>query len=113
MHILDVASGDVRTEGMSYGMMIAVQMNKKEEFDRLSRPAADGEIWFATALLIAAHRWGNKRGIFNYHNEAQHILDIMIHKVDTSGYISRSMLIVCCLCAHVAGCMMLFRCCNG
>jgi oligosaccharide reducing-end xylanase len=34
-YILGIADGDVRSEGMSYGMMIAVQMNKQEEFDRL------------------------------------------------------------------------------
>jgi len=34
-YILDTGNGDVRTEGMSYGMMIAVQLDKKEEFDRL------------------------------------------------------------------------------
>lgn len=34
-YIQDIGNGDVRTEGMSYGMMIAVQMDKKEEFDRL------------------------------------------------------------------------------
>jgi len=34
-YIEDIGNGDVRSEGMSYGMMIAVQMNKKEEFDRL------------------------------------------------------------------------------
>ena len=34
-YIEDIGNGDVRTEGMSYGMMIAVQLNKKEEFDRL------------------------------------------------------------------------------
>ncbi len=28
-------SDDVRSEGMSYGMMIAVELNKKDEFDRL------------------------------------------------------------------------------
>jgi oligosaccharide reducing-end xylanase len=33
--IEDIGNGDVRTEGMSYGMMIAVQMDKKAEFDRL------------------------------------------------------------------------------
>ncbi len=31
----DTGNHDVRTEGMSYGMMMCVQMNKKEEFDRL------------------------------------------------------------------------------
>ena len=34
-YVTDVANHDVRTEGMSYGMMIAVQMNKKAEFDAL------------------------------------------------------------------------------
>lgn len=34
-YILDVNSQDVRSEGMSYGMMIAVQMNKKQEFDAM------------------------------------------------------------------------------
>lgn len=34
-YIEDIGNGDVRSEGMSYGMMIAVQLDKKEEFDRL------------------------------------------------------------------------------
>jgi len=34
-YIEDIGNGDVRSEGMSYGMMIAVQMDKQEEFDRL------------------------------------------------------------------------------
>lgn len=34
-YILDVNNGDVRTEGMSYGMMICVQLDHKREFDHL------------------------------------------------------------------------------
>ncbi|MFO7869588.1 MAG: glycosyl hydrolase family 8 [Bacteroidales bacterium] len=34
-YILDVNNNDVRTEGMSYGMMICLQLDKKEEFDKL------------------------------------------------------------------------------
>jgi len=34
-YIEDIGNGDVRSEGMSYGMLIAVQLDKKEEFDRL------------------------------------------------------------------------------
>ncbi len=34
-YIEDFNNRDIRTEGMSYGMMIAVQMNKKTEFDAL------------------------------------------------------------------------------
>ena len=35
MYVTDWANHDVRTEGMSYGMMIAVQLDKKAEFDAL------------------------------------------------------------------------------
>ena len=34
-YVTDWANHDVRTEGMSYGMMIAVQMNKKDDFGAL------------------------------------------------------------------------------
>jgi len=34
-YILDVNSDDVRSEGMSYGMMIAVQLDRKREFDAI------------------------------------------------------------------------------
>ncbi|MCR2806842.1 glycosyl hydrolase family 8 [Paenibacillus soyae] len=34
-YFLDTGNTDVRTEGMSYGMMMAVQMNDKNIFDRL------------------------------------------------------------------------------
>jgi oligosaccharide reducing-end xylanase len=34
-YITDIGNGDVRTEGMSYGMMIAVQLDKQDEFNRL------------------------------------------------------------------------------
>ena len=36
-YISDIKNHDARTEGMSYGMMIAVQMNRKDIFDRLWR----------------------------------------------------------------------------
>lgn len=48
-YIEDTGNHDARTEGMSYGMMICVQLNRKEEFDRLWKWAktymwmADGE----------------------------------------------------------------------
>src|SRR5580692_2111248 len=34
-YMTDWANNDARTEGMSYGMMIAVELNKKREFDAL------------------------------------------------------------------------------
>jgi oligosaccharide reducing-end xylanase len=44
--ITDIKHHDVRTEGLSYGMMIAVQMNKKTEFDALWN-------WSKTYLYVA------------------------------------------------------------
>jgi oligosaccharide reducing-end xylanase len=44
-YITDWANNDARTEGMSYGMMIAVQMDKKREFDALWN-------WSNTYMLI-------------------------------------------------------------
>jgi oligosaccharide reducing-end xylanase len=38
-YIRDILHGEVRTEGMGLGMMIAVQLDKREEFDRLWRYA--------------------------------------------------------------------------
>jgi oligosaccharide reducing-end xylanase len=35
MYVTDWANHDVRTEGMSYGMMIAVELDKKSEFDAI------------------------------------------------------------------------------
>jgi oligosaccharide reducing-end xylanase len=34
-YMMDIGNDDIRSEGMSYGMMIAVQLDRKEEFDRL------------------------------------------------------------------------------
>lgn len=36
-YVSDLKNHDARTEGMSYGMMVAVQLNKKDVFDRLWR----------------------------------------------------------------------------
>jgi oligosaccharide reducing-end xylanase len=100
-YVEDIGNGDVRSEGMSYGMMIAVQLDKQTEFDRLwtwvkkhmaqgtgkicwqnhtdgskmsSGGAPDGEEYFATALIFASKRWGNA-GKYNYSSEAQWILN--------------------------------------
>ena len=34
-YLEDTGNHDARTEGMSYGMMMCVQMDKKDEFDRI------------------------------------------------------------------------------
>lgn len=56
-YIEDIGHNDVRSEGMSYGMMIAVQMDKKEEFDRLWK-------WARTYMY---HTSGPYRGYFAWH----------------------------------------------
>ncbi|MFH1198183.1 MAG: glycosyl hydrolase family 8 [bacterium] len=53
-YIEDVLHKDVRSEGMSYGMMIAVQLDKKEEFDRLWK-------WAKTYMQ---HKNGRREGYF-------------------------------------------------
>jgi len=59
-YVCDVLHNDVRSEGISYGLMIAVQMNKKEEFDAIwnwamthmyiSKPDHPSEGYFAWSL---------------------------------------------------------------
>ena len=44
-YITDWANNDARTEGMSYGMMIAVQLDKKREFDAIWN-------WANTYMLV-------------------------------------------------------------
>ncbi|MEM8534495.1 MAG: CIA30 family protein [Chloroflexota bacterium] len=53
-YIWDVGSNDVRSEGQSYGMMIAVQLDKQEEFDRIWK-------WTKTYLQ---HQDGPREGYF-------------------------------------------------
>lgn len=116
-YILDVNNADIRSEGMSYGMMIAVQMDRRAEFDALwnwtrthmryregpragyfrwqcvpvrrcdrdAVPASDGEEYLATALLMAAGRWGNGEGLRDYAGAANDILDAMLHKEEMNG----------------------------
>lgn len=107
----DTGNIDARTEGMSYGMMMCVQLDKKEEFDRIWKwsmtnmymtegrhagyfawsckpsgeknaygPAPDGEEYYAMALFMAAARWGDSEGIYNYTEWARTILRDCIHR---------------------------------
>lgn len=55
-YILDVNNNDVRSEGMSYGMTIAVQLDKKEEFDRLWK-------WSRNRMYVSS---GQLAGYFNW-----------------------------------------------
>lgn len=53
-YVSDVKNNDVRTEGQSYGMMIAVQMNKQDLFNRIWR-------W---SKLYMMHKEGPSKGLF-------------------------------------------------
>lgn len=56
-YIYDVNSRDVRSEGVSYGMMICVQMDKQKEFDKIWR-------WVKRYMLYTSGRW---KGYFAWH----------------------------------------------
>jgi oligosaccharide reducing-end xylanase len=114
-YVQDIYNNDVRTEGMSYGMMISVQLNHQTEFDRLwtwvkthmaqgtgeirwkcntsgsgcaGGGAPDGEEYFATALIFASHRWGDSSGSAKiaYSTEAKWVLDLIRTKYFNSQY---------------------------
>lgn len=53
-YVSDIKNKDARTEGLSYGMMVAVQLDKKEVFDRIWR-------WSKKYLQ---HQEGPRRGYF-------------------------------------------------
>lgn len=53
-YVSDVKNKDARTEGMSYGMMVAVQLDKKEVFDRIWR-------W---SVKYMQHQSGPREGYF-------------------------------------------------
>lgn len=114
-YIKDINNNDIRSEGMSYGMMIAVQTGHKEEFDKLwnwakahmwhkggdwdgyfawqrredgtgdDNCAPDGEMYFMMSLLFAANRWDDDQ----YRKDALYIMDKMwnnpSHKLFNQG----------------------------
>ena len=69
-YIVDINNNDIRSEGMSYGMMIAVQTNHREQFDKLwnwakkhmwKDPATGGSGYFAWQANRdgSVRDWGN------------------------------------------------------
>jgi len=106
-YISDIKNNDVRTEGMSYGLMIAVQWDKQEMFNKLWRwtkkymqhQSGPREAYFAWSCkitgeqnspgsasdgelyfitsLILASNQWGNDGEFNYLGEAQRILNAM------------------------------------
>lgn len=114
-YILDVGNNDVRTEGQSYGMMIAVQLDHKTEFDKLWRWAKkymqhQSGIWegyfawqcktdgtkidvgcapdgeeYFITALLLASNRWGNDGDIDYNAEAQHILKSIRNKVGNGG----------------------------
>jgi len=110
-YISDIKNNDVRTEGMSYGLMIAVQFDRKDIFDRLWRwskkymqhQSGPYKGYFAWSLktdgtpnsmgaasdgelyfitsLIFASNRWGNDGEIDYLSEAQNILDCSMQKV--------------------------------
>ena len=108
-YIFNEQSGEVQTDGLGYGMMIAVQLDKQDEFARLWRymstnnryesgaragylywncpedalgcPDPNGMQYAATALLFAANRWS----VPAYVDDALEVLDVMLHMEDKNG----------------------------
>ena len=107
-YIRDILHGDIRTEGIGLGMMIAVELGKRDEFDRLWRytkahqvasgpaqgyipsfcnsgeavPCNDpyGLQQITTSLLLARGRWQDVPGDIDYGREASDLLDLMRFK---------------------------------
>lgn len=58
-YMTDTGNNDARTEGMSYGMMVCVQLDKKEEFDRIWK-------WAKTYMYLDK---GFNKGYFCWSNQ--------------------------------------------
>lgn len=57
-YVKDIGHDDIRSEGMSYGMMIALQLDKQAEFDAIWN-------WAKTYMQ---HQQGDRQGYFSWHN---------------------------------------------
>jgi oligosaccharide reducing-end xylanase len=103
-YVLNAATGEVRTDGLGYGMMIAVELDKPDEFARLWKytqshnqfttgsrerflywdcpesasgcPDPNGMQYAALALYFAATRWGEP----SYAEDADGLLEVMLHR---------------------------------
>jgi oligosaccharide reducing-end xylanase len=118
--ITDVLHGDVRSEGIGTCMIVAVELDKRDEFDRLwayakasleqtsgpgqgyfnsvcddTTPCLDpyGMEQFVTALIFAHDRW-DPSGATSYASEALALLDLLQNKQQENGGASSSIISV-------------------
>ncbi|HWZ89153.1 MAG TPA: glycosyl hydrolase family 8 [Polyangiaceae bacterium] len=110
-YIQDVYHGDIRTEGIGIAMVVAVELDKRPEFDQLwtyaktvqqittgpargyfnsmcddTTPCVDpyGMEQFVTALLFAGDRW-TSGGPSIYASDASSLLDVLENKEHENG----------------------------
>lgn len=113
-YIQDLFHGDIRTEGIGIAMVVAVELDKRDEFDHLwtyakavleqgpgpaqgyfmsvcddTTPCLDpyGMEQFVTALLFASDRW-DKTGVASYASDASALLDALQDKQEENGGVS-------------------------
>jgi oligosaccharide reducing-end xylanase len=114
-YIQDVFHSDIRTEGLGWGMLIAVELNKQDEFDHLwnyakaiqeytappdsgyfrsscdtesgAAPCTDpfGMEQFVMALVFAHDRWGTTGASGDYGQDALALYEVLRHKQDQNG----------------------------
>jgi oligosaccharide reducing-end xylanase len=84
-YVSDLKNHDARTEGLSYGMMAAVQLNKKEVFDRLwhwtkvymHHQGGARDAYFAWSVEPKTGKH-NAEGYFDPHNDGlRHLFSLM------------------------------------
>ena len=81
-YIYTADTDDVRSEGMSYGMMICVQMDKQEEFDRLWK-------WAKTHMQ---HKSGQFKGYFAWQMNTNGTIKDNTPAADGEEYFATSLL---------------------
>lgn len=114
-YVLDVLHGDVRTEGIGLAMLVSVELDRRDELDRLwtyaretlqvtsgasagyftsscdaaggATPCLDpfGLQQLTMALLLAHERWGSAGGGIDYGAAVRELLTRMRHKEDENG----------------------------
>lgn len=69
-YVMDTGNNDVRTEGMSYAMMLSVQMDKKEVFDRVWKWTKT-YMWMNSGIHAGYFAWSvSPEGVKNSHGPA-------------------------------------------
>lgn len=113
-YIQDIFHGDTRSEGVALGMLIALELDRKDELDRLWRfaksslryasgpnqgyfrstcasgPCADpfGHQVLAMVLLLAHGRYGSHSGDIDYGAEALATLHALRHRASDDGAVT-------------------------